>query len=149
MSAETARRTRPTGPWAAVARSVVLLLSVFVTAWWLIGDLSYEGRVDGDLDYMMEAPDVPGWVTAVGGSAGAALAFVASRSLLVRADTRAPALTVLGVGVLAALMARVMTAGVIGANIGGGLSVMVTPLVGIVTIVALVVIGRRAGGQPR
>lgn len=98
---------------------------------------------------MMEAPDVPGWSTAAAGSAGAALAFVAGRKLLVHVDTRAPAWAVVGVGVLAAFMARVMTAGVIGANIGGGLSLMAMPLVGLVTIGALVVIGRRAGGQHR
>ena len=138
---------RAPGPLAASAAAVVLFASVAVAAWWLIGDLSYTGPVDDDLglDYMMRAPDVPGWLTTGAGLAGVGLALLSARILVMPTHTRAPALWIAGAGALLAFMARVMTAGVIGANFGGGLSVLFgLPVVAAVTVVSLVLIARRA-----
>lgn len=94
---------------------------VFLAAWWMIGDLSYEGEVEGGLDYMYEPPEVPPWLTVSVGVAASCLAFVTGRPLWSRRDIRRPVAVLVVVAALGAFSARSITAGVIGANIGGAL----------------------------
>ncbi len=115
--------------------------------WWLIGDLSERrvGRHPLALDYVVRAPKISGWVTATVG--GIALAVeAASVALLVFAVRRRRLdqrwLGVVGslmlAGMVAAWIARVVTAGSHGANIGAGLALFfgVPVVLGLVVLAA-------------
>jgi hypothetical protein len=107
----------------------VLVLTAPVVSWFAIGNLSEQGH--GELDYAVQPPRLaPGVELACGLTAQ--LTAVAALLVLVLGFVRrwvrpgwalviAP-LTL--VGLAAGLVERVMTAGVIGANIGAGLAVM-------------------------
>jgi hypothetical protein len=77
-----------------IARSVVACVGAFVAGWWVIGDQSSTG-LDRPLDYVVRAPGVP--------------------------DAAVVAMGVVGLVVVAGI-ARVVTAGSVGANIGVGLA---------------------------
>ena len=119
-------------PLALTASWLFVLLSP-VTAWQVIGDLSYEGSTD--LDYMYEPLRLTtgqrvaiGVTVAVVGLAASVLTALAYRRRLVtRADLRV-VLPLLLAGAYCGAAWRMMTAGVIGANIGGGLVVMFSPV---------------------
>ncbi len=111
-----------------LAAAGVLVAAAPVAVWWGVGDLS-EDRTG--LDYMMRAPDVaPGVVTVSGLVATAAvvvaLAVLGRAFYRLRVDRAWLATPVLlaAAGALVAFGGRILTAGVIGANIGGGLFVL-------------------------
>ncbi len=103
-----------------------------ITTWWIVGDMSYQG--DPDLDYMFKPlPLTRGQQVAIGATAtilsvAALVTLVAGyrQGVVRRADLRV-ALPALLVGAYCGVGWRVVTAGVIGANIGGALLVMSTP----------------------
>ena len=135
-------------PATAVAAAGLLLGSAFVAAWWLIGDLSYRGPSEGGLDYVFESPDISDAITTLGGLAGLALAAIALWTLVVRGNARGPAVILVAAGVLASLIARMITAGVIGANIGGALAMLFgAPAVALAVLASLWAVARAARVQ--
>ncbi len=114
-----------------MAPALALVLAVPVAAWWLVGDLS---TVPASMspDYAFRPwPISPAAARAAGigslavaGMAAAALGWAALRR---RLDARwwAVLVPLLAAGFIAGTGWRVMTAGVIGANIGAGLVVLV------------------------
>ena len=118
-------------PLALIAMWLFVLLSP-ITAWWIVGDRSHKG--DPDLDHMFEPlPLTSGQQVAIGATATilslAALVVLGTayqRGLVHRADVRV-ALPALLVGTYCGVGWRIVTAGVIGTNIGGALLVMFTP----------------------
>lgn len=103
-------------------------------AWWLIGDLSSVGFAPDELDYMVRAPEFLERHAAAAGVVGAVLTGACAAMLgwlYIRGhiERRWPAVVaeVAVLGVLAGGAARIVTAGVIGANIGGGLVVLIVP----------------------
>ncbi|MFF4949969.1 hypothetical protein ACWC2K_01420 [Streptomyces chattanoogensis] len=112
----------------AALAATALTVAVPVATWGLVGRLDHRGLPSDRLDHMVRPPELPaGLDTALG--AAALLAAGAATVLLARATRRgtlAPhwwqVLTPLVVaGLLAGFGWRVLTAGVIGANIGAGL----------------------------
>ncbi len=109
-----------------------------ITTWWLVGDLSESAYAR---DHMFEAPKLtPGQELAIGVIAtvlsvipaavvAAALAQRRLRWVQVR-----PALPILVAGVFCGFSWRVTTARVSGANIGGGMLMLITPIVLILSI---------------
>lgn len=128
-----------------------LALASPVLAWVLIGDVS-----DTDLpnpDYMFQPPEVS---TSVGfvvvavavvlvTCGGATLLAGFRRGLLATMDLMAAAL-LLGAGIVVGFAGRVMTARVIGANIGGGIMLMFGPFIVAGLLAFSAVLWRR---QPR
>ncbi|MBI2711172.1 MAG: hypothetical protein HYX34_15995 [Actinobacteria bacterium] len=141
---------------------VVLGISVPVAAWWLVGPLDSsleELRIPANpreyLDYMVRPPVVdPGVERAVGiaglvlGAASLAVVVRALRRHVLHRGWSAVVVYVVLSGIALGFGARVITAGVIGANIGGGMLMLVLPpaLIGglVLTVVRfLVERGRR------
>jgi hypothetical protein len=118
-----------------------------VVAWRLLPDMSTVDETEPNPDYMVRPVDLP-TVLSVGIAVIAVVVFVGGLAVLLAATARrrfgprgwfALALAVMA-GFMAALLARMVTAAVIGANIGGGLAVMVFgPVVVIVYAVSLIV----------
>ncbi len=107
----------------------LLALSTAVVVWWMIGDLS-----EPDLfapDYMFEPPRIAGTVEDAIGIVGSivttAILIVLLRALASRITRRQFAATVpvIALGAYVGFSWRVMTAAVSGANIGGGLLMLV------------------------
>ena len=132
-------------PWLSGVSALTGIVAVVVTpiaAWWLIGDQTFTGGRRDNLDYMYRAPSISGRTTATAGVIAlvAATAAIAGLSLAARRRRVDPrwlgvvALLMLA-GVLLAGVGRIATAGVVGANIGGGLAMFF----GAPTVVALVV----------
>ncbi|MBG0562502.1 hypothetical protein [Actinoplanes aureus] len=147
--------------------AIVLLLAVPVASWWLIGDLTSESlrqlEADGvPLDYGSFGPGTLGPAAdrtlgivacvAAAGALGVLIRSAATRRL----DARwwLALVPLIAVGVFAGWAWRVMTMGVIGANIGAGLLVLFVMgaagilLVG-VAVAALTAFGRRAFQRTR
>ncbi|MBC9727566.1 hypothetical protein [Streptomyces sp. TRM68367] len=136
-----------------------LVAGVPVAAWGLMGQQNAEGFAASELDYAFEPWAVPDGVAALIGAAGL-LAAGAGAALLVRASRRGTLdrrwWGVLGplvvAGVIAGVGWRILTAGVIGANIGAGLTIMFgAPLMGGLLLWALgraawLAFERRSGG---
>lgn len=114
---------------------------------WLIGDLSYTGPTDGyGLDHAVE-PLLSERTLAVAGLAGLVLLVLALAALL-RAPRAWPVLACsLAGGALVGLTYRVATAGVIGANIGYGLLLLVGAPVLLTLLVTAA--GLAVGRRPR
>lgn len=119
-------RTEPssTRTWNVLGLALLVLSGTFMSSWWLIGDLSFEGPVEGGLDYMYRAPNVSATTTTVGGIGGLGVAAVSASILGAHRRARLPAAVLVAGGAFAALIARTVTAGVIGANIGGGIAML-------------------------
>jgi hypothetical protein len=119
--------------------AAVLVLAAPVACWWLVGDLSESGA---DLDYAVRPVPLDPAVELLLGITAAAGA-VASSAVLLRATVRRRfntrwwlvLLPVVVAGSVAAVGWRVLTAGVYGANIGGGLAA----LLGIPAVAVLLV----------
>jgi hypothetical protein len=119
-------RTIPT------AAAAVLAAAVPVAAWGLLGQHDYQGLPPSQLDHTVEPLDVPaGLDTAIG--VVALLLVGGCAALLARASRRGTfegrRWQVLAPLIIAGLLIgcgwRVLTAGVVGANIGAGLVIMV------------------------
>ncbi|MFE2267414.1 hypothetical protein [Streptomyces griseosporeus] len=115
-----------------VAAAVLLVLGAPVAVWGLMGQQNAQGLPSSELDYAYQPPDISDGTAAVLGGVALVLA-VAGAALLVRASLRgafdhrwwgvlAP---LTAAGVLAGVGWRVLTAGVIGANIGAGFVVVI------------------------
>lgn len=136
-----------TGPgWAGA----IVIAATPVVVWWLVGDLSYRGRVEGELDYLLKMPDIPGWSEAVLGG-GALISGAVSALALVakvragRVDSRwliVVALLAL-IGALLGFAVRVLTAGVIGANLGPVFLVIFSVLPTLLVMAWAAVLARR------
>lgn len=108
---------------AAVSSSPAALL---VTAW-LVGDLSYRGPVDPRfpaLDYAYRSLPLSDGDYRTAGIVGLLVLVPAAVTAAQTARIRLVLACFAGAGALTGLMYRVMTAGVIGANIGAGLAVI-------------------------
>lgn len=115
---------------ALALMAMVVVLSPVVT-WWLLGDLS-EDVVDPD--YMIRPPDLTGGQQLMIGGGATAVAVVAVGMVFVavRRRTVTPAeiravVPLLVAGAFCGLAWRILTAGVIGANIGGGMVLVFGP----------------------
>ena len=116
-----------------------VVLASPVLSWFVVGDTSEANGVD----HMFRAPDLPAAVQLVIGLAAVGLAVTGAvvvvaglhRGLVNTREVFAAA-PLVAAGVFVGLAARVMTAGVIGANIGGGLVLLFGPFV-VVGLVAL------------
>ena len=108
-------------------------------AWWLIGDESVTSRPRDQLDYVWHAPAISGAVTATMGAIALVMVVVGLVGFVAAASRRvidSRWLLVLAAFVIAGgllgLIGRVVTAGTIGANIGGALAILFgVPIVGL------------------
>ena len=99
-----------------------LVAATPVAAWWVVGDRSSRGF--DDLDYMFRPLDLPLWVEMLAGAVAVAVVMFSLFALAeARLDgTQLRTLVLLTVaGVIIGAGWRCVTAGVIGANIGGGM----------------------------
>ncbi len=132
---------------------VAIVLATPLAVWWVVGDVS---EVTGPYaDYLFEPPSIS---TAAETSLGVAavLAVAASAATLMWAHrrqnfSRRRVLSVgclLLVGVIAGYGYRVLTAGVSGANIGGGLVLFFGSAMIIGLVIAAIVLGVGKGKPP-
>jgi hypothetical protein len=117
-----------TPAWIAL-RGVGAFVATFIASWWLIGDQSEAAIGPYQLDYIVQAPDVPDAAVAGVGVVCLVVTIAIALTLIVR-HTRSGARRELRIvaalaaaGFVLAGIARVETAGSHGANIGGGLAV--------------------------
>lgn len=112
--------------WSSLAAAVTSLLAAMLVAAWLVGDLSYQGPVDSrlGLDYAYRPLPLSADTYTAAGIVGL-LVLLPAAAIAARTSGFSLVLTcAVGAGALTGLMYRVMTAGVIGANIGAGLALM-------------------------
>lgn len=109
--------------------AVALVLATPLAVWSLVGDLS--ATEFDDLDYIWRAPDLPVAVDVALGVVSVAVVLASAAVLLgglrrghVRRQWSATVVPLCVAGALLGYGGRVVTAGGIGANIGGGLMVM-------------------------
>lgn len=123
---------RPTVWWARLA-SVVLIVAVPMATWWLVGpnpgnEIGSDPTLrPDDYDYLFHPPTIDAGVERFGGIAAVVAVVVSVGALVLAARRRridrrwwAPIVAASIVGVIVGLAERVMTAAVVGANIGGG-----------------------------
>lgn len=125
-----------------VAAAVASLPGAALASAWLVGDQSYRGTTD--LDHALRPLAVPQGVEVAAGVAG--LAVLALSAVVVRRAPRAwPVLACLtAAGLLLGAGYRIVTAGVIGANIGAGLTFLLGgPLLLALLLAAAVLAVRR------
>ncbi|MFB9906950.1 hypothetical protein [Allokutzneria oryzae] len=118
-------------PQAPVWSELVLMGAGALTAWWALGDLSAKVPPGTRLDYFVEPPFRSPTTDLVLGVIGLAVAVV----IVARAKGmwRLPYVGAFVLGGVLGFFCRVLTAGVIGANIGAGLVFMIgLPLVAVV-----------------
>jgi hypothetical protein len=121
--------------------AIVLLVGSAAVAWWAVGDVS---EPDGYMQ-IMPAVSLTSTQTTVAGLAGLGGVAAAGWWLLglrrrgvLPAAGRKLAVTAVAAGVATACAGRVLTAMTAGANIGGGLLMLVAPFVGIAVAVTAV-----------
>lgn len=145
----------PTVWWARVAVGV-LIVTVPVATWWLVGpnpgnEIGSDPALrPDDYDYLFHPPAIDvdvervvGIVAVVGVTMSLGALIWAARRQQIDRSWRGPILTVCAVGVIVGVAERVMTAAVVGANIGGGFCLLFgTPTV-------LVLLGASIGGSIR
>ena len=129
--------------WSEETRSVVagagLVAATPVATWWVVGDRSSRGF--DDLDYIFRPLDLPLWVEMLSGAGAVAVVMACVFVLfearedgrLVREQVRTLALLCLAGAIIGGGW-RAVTAGVIGANIGGAMVL----LLGLPLAVALI-----------
>lgn len=150
----TSRAPTSGGETRSVAAGAGLVGATPVAAWWVTGDRSYRGS--DDLDYLFRPVEFPLWVEMLSGAA--AVAIVMS-CVFILVDARrqgmlAPAqVRTLGqlcvAGAVIGAGWRAVTAGVIGANIGGAMALLLGLPFAVVLIGAAVVqalVERRRSG---
>lgn len=114
-------------------------------AWWLVGDLSYTGDTgEQGLDRLAEPPVSERTAHVLGASSAVLLPLV----LLLGWRLRTVLLPAVVLGAVVGAAGRVVTAGGIGANIGGGIVLLFSPLVLLPLAVWLVVGWRRVEDPP-
>lgn len=120
---------------AQVVPGVALVVAAPVVAWWGVGDLS-EDVDPNHADYAMRPPPLSGSAELCLGAAASVVALVALAALAVATRRGLVArrwwgfvLPLVAIGVFAGIGYRVMTAAVIGANIGAGLVIVFSPFV--------------------
>lgn len=121
-------------PAALAALALVVLLSP-VTAWWLVGAPPEPQPLMGGLDYANQPLPLTsteeaalGWSATVATALAGGVVAVAIRRGEVGARTARAAVPLVVAGVFCGGAWRVMTAGVIGANIGAGLVLLAAPI---------------------
>lgn len=134
MLSEPVRRHRGPVPEPRRIRSiasVVLVLSVPVTVAWVIGETTLPGADPRFVDYVIRPPDIPATVELALGALSAVLVAAATAALgwSWHRDPPDPGflavlLPLVALGAILGLAWRVLTAAVIGANIGAGLLVL-------------------------
>ena len=114
-----------------------------VVTWWLVGDLSEDVTSP---DYLVAPPDLAGSTeTMIGVIASILVAFgftsliVLNRRGRIAGRELQALLPLLAIGLYVGFSARVVTAGVVGANIGAGLLIML----GLFFIPAMLLLARR------
>ena len=115
--------------------AVALVLATPVAIWFLVGDLS--ATQFDDLDYLWRAPVLPAPVELLLGAlatlvalASATMLAVALRRGQVRRQWSATVVPLCGAGAVAGYAGRVVSAGGIGANIGGAMMIFLAgPLI--------------------
>ena len=126
-----------------VAAVVVIAVVSPITTWWRVGDLSCScPSRHGSLDYAIEAPTLSSTTANLIGGGSTAVGFVAlvvvadalRRRIVAFSDIRI-AIPLVAAGVYAGLAWRTETAGVIGANIGGGIMLLGAPFVGVFLLI--------------
>ena len=144
---------RPPGGWLVLA-GVVLVAATPIAVWWLVGDLSTTAVPDPD--YMIHPIPMGAAVERLLGSSAVLLVGVSGAVLL--GATWRGRLPARWWGVLVPLLAagafcgagwRVLTAGVVGANIGGGLVLLGGGPIVLTLIGVAVVVARSLGRPPR
>lgn len=149
-----AEAQRPTGPSVGLlilpVAAVTLVLALAVAAWWVIGDQSTPAALAADPNFLVRPPAIDAAAERVVGIVAAALAVTAA-VILVRA-TGTGRLDPRWWAVLAPLMlvavgcgyaARILTAGVIGANIGAGLTLIIGGPVALLLLAVAALAARR------
>lgn len=131
--------------WAVIRVAVALPLATLATVW-LVGDQSYTGSVEGGLDYLVDPLPVSGKIIVISGALSVVALLVLAASLWRRRGLWGPLACSVGAGVLIGGTYRTVTAGVIGANIGGGLVLFVTPVLLALLATAVVWVIRRRPG---
>ena len=133
-----------------LAVSTALVVALPVATWWAVGDLSEKGY--DHLDYMVRPVPVP---PVLEGVLGGFAAVVVAASLVVLGVGRvrgsvprsidATVAPLCVAGVIVGWGWRVVTAGVIGANIGGGMVMLLVLPVAVVLVAAAVANAMRPG----
>lgn len=130
--------------WVLAAAAPLVVVVAAVAAWWLVGDGSSRMPAGTGLDYAFDPLSVdPGLVTGAGiiatavAAAGLIAGIVGVRAGRLRGGWLALLVWLFGCGVVAGAAVRVLTAGVIGANIGAGMvALFVGPLLGLALLFA-------------
>lgn len=140
------RTDRQTTYPRALAAAAASLPAAALAGAWLVGDLSSPGAVS-DLDYALRPLAVPRGVGVAAGVAGVVV-LVLAVAVVRRVPGAWPVLACLATaGLLLGGAYRVVTAGVIGANIGAGLAVLLGgPLLLVLLLAAAVLAVRRRPG---
>lgn len=125
--------------WWAVTRVSVALPLAAIAAVWLVGDQSYMGTAEGGLDYLVDPLPVTERAIAIAGAVSVAALLVVTASLWRHRGLWGPLVCLVGAGALVGGSYRTVTAGVVGANIGGGLVLFVTPPVLLAVLVTAIV----------
>ena len=127
---QTASGKRAVARWVALPASAALVLAFPVATWWLVGDLSTT-PASADPDFAFRPFDVSRGVEHAAGLASALLAAVMLLLLLwftvkhlVDARWWSVLVPLMAAGFITGAGWRVMTAGVIGANIGAGFVIL-------------------------
>lgn len=140
----------------AIGSVVVAILATAILAWWAIGDLT--DTDPSTADYLFRPPSIPSNTQQLIVAAAALALLLAMIALVFAWRALHPALEwiiVIGLWLAAASalggLERVVTVGVIGANIGGGLALMATPIAAIgllgATMFVAIAIRRRSREQ--
>jgi hypothetical protein len=126
-----------------IAASVAIVPITAVASWWLVGDLSTVD--DRFASYLFGPPDIPVHAQRVAGAVSTVLVIVYVAAATVAARRAGSRHTYLGaavslvvMGALAGLFGRILTAGVDGANIGGGFVILFgTPTLFVLGVLAV------------
>ena len=123
----------------AITVAVIAVLLSPITTWWLVGDVSETDIVDPD--YLVRPPQLSSSEELALGAGATALLVAAAFVVALAARKRVVTWLDLRLlvpsaclGVYLGFTLRVVTAGVIGANIGGGLLVLLTPVMAVAMV---------------
>lgn len=130
----------------AVLATILLIIAVPVAAWWVIGDRSTAAPAQAD--YLVRSPELPAWAQNTLGITALVVIVVFSvvlyrshRKGLVGSRQGTLLAFLVPAGIILAATGRLVTAGVVGANIGGGLSLLFgLPTAGILLLAAITIV---------